>query len=233
MSHDDPGDIFCRRGWLAAQTEPFRKAWLAASEFRAVPRGERLYSLGDPPGGVYGIAEGFADVLVASGYLPPVLGLIARPGWWVGEAAALTGSPRRVEIRARTELRVCHVSLADIEALEQHFPNLWRALAQLTVLHLDNALMYASSLVKGDTRTKIASTLIRLAGPEMTFDAKISVPCTQQELGEMAGLSRNSAGPALRGLERDGLIAREAFGWMSFNPVSLARMMEDGLERGA
>ncbi|MCA8879873.1 MAG: Crp/Fnr family transcriptional regulator [Rhodobacteraceae bacterium] len=232
MKHGDPGEIFHRWGWLAAQPEAFRCAWIGISEFRKVPRGERLYSLGDPPGGIFGIAEGFADVMVASGYLPPVLGHIARPGWWVGEAAAVTGSPRRVEVRARTDLLVCYVSLKDLEELEPRFPRLWRALGQLTVLHLDNALMYASALVKGDAKTKVSSTLVRLAGPEMTYDADISVPCSQHELGEMAGLSRNSAGPALRELERDGLVSREVYGMITFNPVRLAHVMETALARG-
>ncbi|WP_194137242.1 Crp/Fnr family transcriptional regulator [Salipiger mangrovisoli] len=217
---------------MATQPAPFRRAWLDVAEFRAVPRGDRLYSLGDPPGGVYGIAEGFADVLAASGYQPPVLGHIARPGWWVGEAAAVTGSPRRVEVRARTGLTVCYVALQRLTELESVFPDLWRALGQLTVLHLDNALMYAAALLKGDARTKIISTLVRLAGPEMPYDAQISIPCTQQELGEMAGLSRNSIGPVFRTLERGGLIRREGSGVISFNPVHLARVMEEDLRRG-
>lgn len=232
MTKGDPGAIFHRRGWLAAQPEPFRNAWMEVSEFRSVSRGDRLYSLGDPTGGVYGIAEGFADVMAASGYEPPVLGHIARPGWWVGEAAAVTGSPRRVEIRARTDLRVCYVSLQRLEELEEVFPVMWRLLAQLTVLHLDNALMYAASLLKGDARTKLASTLVRLAGPEMLYDADISIPCSQQDLGEMSGLSRNSIGPAFRDLERDGLIRREAYGSVTFNPMKLAKMMEAGLRSG-
>lgn len=226
------GEIFLRKGWLAGQPEPFRNAWLDVCEFRTVPRGMCLYSLGDPPGGVYGLAEGFADVLIASGYQLPFLGHIARPGWWVGEAAAVTGSPRRVEIRARTDLRICYISLHCIEELEPRFPHLWGSLAQLTVMHLDNALMLASCLVKGNAKTKIANTLIRLAGSEMHDDAEISIPCSQQELGEMAGLSRNTVGPALRGLERDGLVSREAYGWVTFNPVHLAAKMESELKRG-
>ncbi|MCT4371307.1 Crp/Fnr family transcriptional regulator [Yangia mangrovi] len=225
--------IFHRRGWLAAQPEPFRNAWMEVAEFRGISRGDRLYSLGDPPGGVYGIAEGFADVLVASGYEAPVLGHIARPGWWVGEGAAVTGSPRRVEIRARTDLSVCYVSLQRLEDLEEVFPNMWRFLGQLTVLHLDNALMYAASLLKGNARTKIASTLVRLAGPEMLFDAEISIPCSQQDLGEMAGLSRNSIGPAFRDLGRDGLIRRGTYGSITYNPMQISRMMEAGLSRGS
>ncbi|WP_198654793.1 Crp/Fnr family transcriptional regulator [Albibacillus kandeliae] len=233
MSRGEPGAIFHRRGWLAAQPEPFRNAWMEISELRSVSRGDRLYSLGDPPGGVYGIAEGFADVMTASGYEPPVLAHIARPGWWVGEAAAVTGSPRRVEIRARTDLRVCYVSLRRLEELEEVFPIIWRLLAQMTVLHLDNALMYAASLLKGDARTKLVSTLVRLAGPEMLYEADISIPCSQQDLGEMSGLSRNSIGPAFRALEGDGLIRRGAYGSITYNPIQLSRMMEAGLSRGS
>lgn len=233
MTLPNAARVFFRKGWLAAQPEPFRKAWMEVCEWRTVPRGTHLYSLGDPPGGVYGLAEGFADVLVASGYQPPFLGHIARPGWWVGEAAALTGSPRRAEIRARTDIQVCYVSYRDIENLGTRFPRLWRSLAQMTVSHLDNALMLASCLVKGNARTRIASTLIRLAGPDILENTEISIPCSQQELGEMAGLSRNSAGPALRGLERDGLLSREAYGWISFNPKRLADEMESDLDRGA
>ncbi|WP_134680150.1 Crp/Fnr family transcriptional regulator [Paracoccus ravus] len=233
MTEHDLQGVFHRRGWLAAQPEEFRKAWLNLAEFSELSVGELLFSLGGPPGGVYGIAEGYADVLIASGYITPALAHIARPGWWVGEATALTGSPRRVEIRARTDLKVCCVSLQGIESLEAQFPRLWRTLAQLTVLHLDNALMYASAVTKGDARTKILSTLIRLAGPEMTSDAVISVPCTQQELGEMAGLHRNSAGPVLRSLERDGLIARVTYSQIAYNPVRLAHISEKELSSGA
>ncbi|WP_170295361.1 Crp/Fnr family transcriptional regulator [Paracoccus aestuariivivens] len=232
MGEYDPRGILHRKGWLAAQPETFRNAWLDVAEFSEIPAGELLFSLGGPAGGVYGIAEGYGNVLLASGYLPPVLAHIARPGWWIGEASALTGSPRRVEIRARSDLMVCYVSLQGLESLELRFPRLWRMLAQLTVLHMDSAMMYASAVSKGDARTKIASTLVRLAGPEMTTDAMISVPCSQQELGEMAGLSRNSAGPALRSLERAALISREVYGQITFNPVRLAQASERELNSG-
>lgn len=232
MTQREPSSIFHRTGWLSAQPEPFRRAWLEVSEPRNLPRGERIYSLGDPPGGIYGIAEGFADVMTASGYELPVLSHIARPGWWVGEAAAVTGSPRRVEIQARTDLRVSYVSLNRLEELQLAFPDLWRILAHLTVLHLDNALMYAAALLKGNARTKVASTLVRLAGSEMLHDTDISIPCSQLDLGEMVGLSRNSVGPAFRSLEQDGLIARDSYGLITFNPVRLTEVMEGKMNGG-
>lgn len=231
MSQRAPETIFHRKGWLAAQPEAFREAWLAVAEARPLRRGERLYSLGDPPGGIYGIAHGFADVLMASGYVTPVLAHIARPGWWVGEAAAVTGSPRRVEICARTDVKVLYIPPQALDVLEPRFPYLWRALAQLTVLHLDNAMMYAAALLKGDATARIASTLVRLAGPEMACDADIAIPCTQHDLGEMAGLSRNSAGPAVKRLEGAGLVSRAVCGEIRFNPVRLAHAAEAQLSR--
>lgn len=118
---------------------------------------------------------------------------------------------------------ICYLSPQDIESLEPHSPRLWRALGQLSVLNLDNALMYASALLKGDATMKITSTLVRLAGPDMASDAVISLPCSQQELGEMAGLSRNSVGPAIRELERAGLLSRDVYGEIAFNPPRLAQ----------
>lgn len=67
-------------GWLADQDEVFQDLWLDACELRRVAKGNRLYSLGDPPGGIYGLAEGFADIFLAASPLPPFLVHIARPG---------------------------------------------------------------------------------------------------------------------------------------------------------
>lgn len=208
-------------GWLAAQPEAFRDRWLEACEYRRLRAGEHLYSLGDPPGGIYGLAEGFIDVLLTATPFPPSLAYIARPGWWVGEGAAVTDTPRRVEVRARTDLGILYLDPQRLKQLTETDPQVWRALGQLTVTHLDNALMLASSLVKGDARVKILTTLVRLAGAVRSRDAVISIPCSQQELGEMVGLSRNSVGPVLRKLEGEGLISREVYGEVAYNPVRL------------
>ncbi|MCO5063625.1 MAG: helix-turn-helix domain-containing protein [Rhizobiaceae bacterium] len=86
--------------------------------------------------------------------------------------------------------------------------------------HLDNALLLAATLFDDNPQTRIASTLCRLAGPGMESDEETFIDCSQQELGEMAGLSRNSAGPVIRHLEQQGLIRRE-YKRFIFNPVRL------------
>ncbi|MBJ3777366.1 Crp/Fnr family transcriptional regulator [Acuticoccus mangrovi] len=212
-------------GWLSEQPAPFRELVLDRCELRKMPVGQRLYSLGDPPGGIYGMVEGFADVLLASGPFPPQLVYIARAGWWVGEAAAVTASERRVEVRARTNVEILHLPARELQVIETLDTRTWRYFARLTVSHMDNALMLASTLVRGDVRSKIINTLIRLAGPIRTIDAETFVPCTQHELGEIAGLSRNSVGPCLKRLERDGLVSRRVYGQIGYNPVRLARSL--------
>jgi CRP-like cAMP-binding protein len=224
----DPTDrlrTLLETGWLATRPEAFLARVLDSGRLRSVQPGEPLYRMGDEPGGIFGLAEGFADVLLASGPFPPFLAHIARPGSWMGEAAALTNTRRRVEIRARTPLQVLYLAPASLLELEASCRDLWRHIGQIAVYHMDIALMLAASLAQADVRSKLTSTLIRLAGPLMHVDAETFIPCSQQELGEMAALSRNSVGPVLKQMERESLIARRTYGQIAFNPVRLARTL--------
>ena len=212
-------------GWLSRQPLQFRDALLDRCVLRTYAPGENLYSLDDPPGGIYGLAEGFVDVLIASGIGPPFLGFIGGSGWWAGETAAITGTHRRADLRARSATEAFYLSLASFRELTATEPRAFRCFAELTVTHLDNALMLASTLAATNTRSRIISTLFRLAGSFRETDDRFELPCTQSEIAEMAGLSRNSAGPVLRGLETEGLIQ---FGRarVRYNPVHLRRALD-------
>ncbi|MCB1486880.1 MAG: Crp/Fnr family transcriptional regulator [Bauldia sp.] len=211
-------------GWLSRQPLQFRENLLGRCEFRTFGRGENLYGLDDPPGGVYGLAEGFVDVLVASGVGSPFLGFIGGPGWWVGEAAAITATHRRADIRARTTTEVLYLPFAEFQKLAAADPRAFRCFAELTIDHMDNALMLASTLAATNTRDRIISTLYRLAGAFREIDDTIKLPCTQSEIAEMAGLSRNSVSPIMGALASEGLV-QHGRNRVSYNPVRLGRAL--------
>lgn len=211
-------------GWLSRQPPRFRDALLERCVLRTFAPGENLYGLDDPPGGVYGLAEGFVDVLVASGDGPPFLSFIGGSGWWVGETAAITGTHRRADIRARRTTEALYLSLDRFRELTTAEPHALRCFAELTVTHLDNALMLASTLAATSTRSRIVSTLYRLAGSFREIDDRFELPCRQSEIAEMAGLSRNSAGPVLRSLATEGLIQIER-NRIRYNPQHLRRAL--------
>jgi CRP/FNR family cyclic AMP-dependent transcriptional regulator len=135
-------------GWLSRQPPGFREALLDRCVLRAYA-----------PGGVYGVAEGFVDAYVASGVGPPFLGFIGSSGWWAGEAAAITRTHRRAELRARSATDAFYLSMPKFQELTVADPRAFRSFSVLTVTHMDNAFMLASTLAASDTRSRKVSRL--------------------------------------------------------------------------
>jgi CRP-like cAMP-binding protein len=211
-------------GWLSRQPLEFREALLDRCVLRTYAPGESLFGLDDPPGGVYGVAEGFVDAIIASSVGPPFLAFIGSAGWWVGEAAAITRTHHRAELRTRSATQAFHLSLTKFQELTAADPRAFRSFSELTITHMDNAFMLASTLAATDTGSRIVATLYRLAGSFREISDQFELPCKQSEIAEMAGLSRNSAGPVLRRLATEGLI-QVGRNQVRYNPVHLRRAL--------
>lgn len=208
-------------GWLARQPAPFQERLLAASELHTVAVGEVLYAIDDAPGGLYGVADGYINVLIASGPFPPRLVHVGGPGWWVGEVALAGMTPRRAELNARTPLEVLFVSASALDQIVAEDPECWRRLATLTVQHLDMAFELMISLGSPDLGLRLATTLRRLAGPARKHERVVELPVNQEELGEITGLSRNTVGRALAVLVKSGCVEKR-YGGVAVNRASLA-----------
>ncbi len=206
MKLEDARAIVAATGWLSRQPAAFQDQLLAEARLVGAPAGGTIYSLGDPPGGVFCVVDGFLDVLIAPGPLPPTLVHIARSGWWVGEAAAITGTVRRAALVARTDTHLIQIPERAVIRLCAEAPETWRRLAEITVSHLDNALFLAASLYLSDLRLRLAATILRLFGPDSPSRSAAELPITREEIGEIAGISRNTAGRLLADLARDGVI---------------------------
>lgn len=63
----------------------------AEAQLQQFEPGASIYHLGDPPGGIYGIAAGALAISIAPGEGGPYLAHLANPGDWFGEAAFITG----------------------------------------------------------------------------------------------------------------------------------------------
>ena len=79
---------------LSAAAVPGKGAGaLPVAAFRA---GATIYSVGDPPGGMYGLVSGKFAISIAPGERGAHIAHFARSGTWFGEAAAFTEQPRRI-----------------------------------------------------------------------------------------------------------------------------------------
>jgi CRP-like cAMP-binding protein len=195
-------------GWLGTLPENTRRSLLGACELRHVPANSTLYGLDDPPGGIYGIADGFVDVLAAPGPFQMRLVHVASAGWWVGEAAAASRSGRRVELRTRTDVTAAYIAARKLERLADQDPSIWRDIAALTVRHLDTTMLYAASFASADLRLRLLMALMRIIGPAMDLGGSLNLPLGQAELAELTGLSRNTISRLLSKLSDDGCVDR-------------------------
>lgn len=195
-----------RGGWLSRQPSAFREALLRETQLRRVPAGEAVTSLDEKPDGVACLVDGFVDVFVAPGPFPMKLAYIARPGWWFGDVALISGTARRAGLLARTDIWVLHLPERKVLRLAEEHGDAWRRLAELTAAHFDNALYLAASRSALDLRQRLAGLICWLSDGNFFSEPIEELPITREELGEIASLSRNAAGRVLADFAREGLI---------------------------
>lgn len=184
---------------------------LAQAQSYNLKHGDIVYRLDDPPGGLYAVCDGFIDVLVAPRFGTPRLVHVARPGWWVGDAALISDTPRRGELKVRAKATIAYVSKERMLRLCAQDPETWRRVALLTVGMFDHALSIMTSQWSDSPERRVRSALLRLVG-EGQLQGRggesdpVTFPINQWELAELAGLSRNAAGPVLRRLQEEGSV---------------------------
>ena len=193
-------------GWLSGQPEQFREALLAGARLRFHAKGTVIYRLGDPPGDLCGLVEGELAVYIATGSEHPALVHVARPVWWAGELAMITGQPRRVSLIARRDSWVMHVSLARIEKLARDDHETWRYVARIAATNLEHAFSQAMSWKINDAQARIALALKRMSeiGPQPS--GPVTLHISHGELGAMARLTRNAVAGILAQFEAAGLV---------------------------
>ncbi|SFH85700.1 Crp/Fnr family transcriptional regulator [Albimonas pacifica] len=218
MGHSRPGaldradrEALASRGWLSAQPPALREAVLDACVTRRVAKGETVFDEGSEPGGLYGLAEGWLDVVLAPGGAPPSLVHVASRGWWFGDAALLTRTPRRGTHVARTDCRMAYLPPSTVVALEAAGFDPYRAIAHITVGVVDHSFAVHAAFRIRSPLQRTARMLQILLGSGLHYAAGAAldppaIPISQEEFAEIANLSRNAAGDALRTLSEAGAL---------------------------
>lgn len=214
MTRPSECDALRVHGWLSETAETFRNAVLERCVPRRFARGETLYRAGDEAGGLYGLVDGAFGVMVDPGASAPFLGILARPGFWIGEASVITRGPRAIGIVATRDSLVAHLPLRQWDAIVRAEPEAWRWLAYLTLRNELLALAVIDALRQRGAEGRLAAILAVLAmgadagekGSNCTGGTVVEI--SQDDLASMANLSRSTAGRVLDSFEAGSLIKR-------------------------
>lgn len=198
------------RGWLSLTSPDFREAVSDRLTIRRLAAGEALYRAGDRDGSLWAIVEGGVQFEIPGPQLAPSLAHVAIPGFWFGEAPLISKAARRINAYAASSSLFATISLADCRALLDEDPARWQWLALLADMNRDLAMGLAADLLLQEPRQRVIAALLRLSGwrtgPHLTPNPG-PVHLSQQQLGQIANLSRTVVSGILRALEQRGLIA--------------------------
>src|SRR5271166_2420831 len=201
--------IVSREGWLSYAPPPFRETVLARCKLDALKAGATIYSVGDPPGGMYGLVRGNFALSIAPGERGPYVAHFARPGTWFGEAAAFTEQPRRIGLAVTRDSKVLHLPLPAIREVVTADPGAWRFFGLASIAHIDTAIGGADDLLIRDHVKRSVAVLLRLGGCRYQTPQSaqpIEVDVSQEDFAAMTNTARTTAGSVLRTLESSGYV---------------------------
>jgi CRP/FNR family cyclic AMP-dependent transcriptional regulator len=202
-------DFLAERGWLARTPTKFRKEVLARIRLREFAKGETVYHAGDPPGGLWVIINGALELEMPRAETAPTLVHLVSPGWWFGEWPLIHDEPRRVTTTAIRQSTLATLPLPDCHAILKADPSAWRWIAVLSSMTSDLSAGVVGDLMLRDPEKRTAALLLRLSGMRSGVSpCKEPFPIflSQEKIGLLANLSRNSVMPILHDFAQRGYI---------------------------
>ena len=153
-------------------------------------------------------------------------------GGWIGEAAIATESVRRYDIVAGEHTRILHIPAETFRLLLQVSPEF----NQFIIGHLSQRLYQFMGLVEADRLTnpiaRLAHVIADLHNPELCSMTCTDINLSQEELGEIAGLTRQRTNLAVKALEKRGALCVHYRGVLVKDVAALRRFGEQDQNRG-
>jgi CRP/FNR family transcriptional regulator, cyclic AMP receptor protein len=169
---------------------------------RALPKGDLLFSQGDPSNELFVISEGRIAIATRSSDGRESMVAVLEAGGLFGELGLFDDEPRSADARALTDSEVMALAYDDLRAVLQARPEILWVIVKLLAQRLratDEALADAVFL---DVPARTAKRLLELAGPDEEFQ----LPMTQEDLAGLVGASRERVNKALAMFTRLGWV---------------------------
>ncbi len=130
-------------------------------------------------------------------------------GSWFGEGAVLKGEPRPYAVVAIRDSTVAFVPRATFIWLLDNSHSFSRWLIDQLNARLGYYVAMVEGLRLGDVNTRVAYCLAELFNPQLYPHTNARIEISQEEIGRLTGMARQTAYRALHELEKAGLIEVE------------------------
>jgi CRP/FNR family transcriptional regulator, cyclic AMP receptor protein len=194
--------------WFAALDTRFQRSLLASSRVVVLAAGDSVFRRGDPSDGIYCVISGAVrfGAVTRSGR-ESVVALAEAPQWF-GEIALFDGGARTHDAWADTTSTLLHLPLRHLTRILADEPRGWHYIGRLLVQKLRIALSLLEDMALEPPATRLARCLVNLLDGygQRQAEPPYRVRVSQERLGTMLSLSRQTVNELLAQLEREKII---------------------------
>src|SRR5262245_2815332 len=209
--------------WFAALDPSFQRDVLDFSRVMVLAAGEPVFRRGDPSNGIYGVISGAVRFgAVAPSGRESIVGL-AEPPQWFGEIALFDDGARTHDAWADVTSTLLHLPLRHLTKILADDPAGWRHMGRLLVRKLRIALSLLEDMALEPPKVRLARCLINLfeGYGERKTEQPRSVRVSQERLGMMLSLSRQTINELLQQMEQEAIIQCQRGGVRILDPGRL------------
>ena len=188
--------------WFATLDAPRQQALRASLVLHQAAKGDCVLHMGSTVQGWYAVLAGLVKLqsVAADGRVSAFLGVPA--GEWFGEGSTLKAEPRRYDVIAlRDTVLLCLPKVQFDELCAHSLP-----FNQYLVAHLNRRLGQAMALIEAG-RARAPEQRVALYLSRVFWPGARRLTLSQEELGLLVGLSRQTVNRVLRQMEREGLVS--------------------------
>lgn len=198
-------DILASGRWFAGLPAPLRQALCGRARVMSRARGVLLFRRGDAGDGLYAVLGGAIRFGAFSAAGKESVAGLAQPGQWFGEVALLDGGRRSHDAWAESDTTLAHVPLPALADWLARHPADWRHLGQLAVHKLRVVFAHVEDTGLRTPRERLIRCLVLLASAygQRAAQPSPTLRVSQERLGSMLALSRQTVNALLQELQRE------------------------------
>jgi CRP/FNR family transcriptional regulator, cyclic AMP receptor protein len=194
--------------WFDALDPAFQQAVIGSSRIVALPAGTSVFHRGDQSDGIYCVLSGAVCFgAIESSGKELIVALVEAPQWF-GEVALFDGGPRTHDAWTDFTSTLLHLPLRDLTKILTDDPSRWQQMGRLLVGKLRISLSLLEDMALERPHIRLARCLINLIEGygQRKAAPSYSLRISQERLGMMLSLSRQTVNELLRHLEHKSII---------------------------
>ncbi|KIP99973.1 MULTISPECIES: Crp/Fnr family transcriptional regulator [Pseudomonas] len=193
--------------WFAALPQALQQALVTQGRQLNLEAGQRLFSRGDSPSGLYAVLSGAMRVGTVDAQGKEALLILVEAPHWFGEIALFDGQPRTHDAFAEGASALLHVPQAGLLSLLEAHPEYWRDIALLMAHKVRLAFIALEEMSLLPAAQRLARRLLLIAEDYgETQGPRRIIHLAQEQLAAMLAISRQTANGVLKDLQARGIV---------------------------